>query len=126
MALPGETLVPRAPAARVTDVATVLIGGRDIEQRIVGIRPGEKTHEVLVSDEEAPRVVERSNTHGSWYAIRPMLPELSGSVNGSGCLTGEYSSSDGVLDLEGTRKLLERHDLLVTEEGAVRAGELLR
>src|SRR4051812_19770580 len=70
----GETYVPRAPSARMVDVATALIAGRDIEQKITGIRPGEKIHEIMVSEDEAPRTVQR----GEWYAIQPMLPEIGG------------------------------------------------
>jgi UDP-glucose 4-epimerase len=41
-AWPGEIIVPRAPAASVIDIAKALIGDRNIEIRITGIRPGEK------------------------------------------------------------------------------------
>src|SRR5580658_9506853 len=68
-ARPGETLVPRAPSARMADIATALIGDRAVRQVITGIRPGEKIHEIMVSDEEAYRTVRR----GRWYVIRPML-----------------------------------------------------
>jgi len=126
MAQPGETLVPRAPAARMVDVATVLIGDRSIRQVTTGIRPGEKIHEIMVSDEEAHRAIERSNARGHWYAIRPMLPEVSADAQGSGCLTAEYSSNDDVLDLEGTRDLLSRNDLLVQDVFTSPQGEMLR
>src|SRR5688572_18000893 len=65
----GDTYVPRAPSARVVDVAAALIGDLPIQTKITGIRPGEKIHEIMVSEEEAHRTVER----GNWYAIRPML-----------------------------------------------------
>src|SRR5439155_26701279 len=68
----GETYVPRAPSATVMDIATALIGKRSIEIDVVGIRPGEKMHQILVSEEEANHCVAR----GRNYAIRPMLPEL--------------------------------------------------
>lgn len=125
MAQPGETLVPRAPAARMTDVAAALIADRPIEQVVTGIRPGEKIHEIMVSDEEAHRTIERSNAHGNWYAIRPMLPEVCSAPEGSGCLAQEYSSGDDVLDLEGTRRLLAANDLLEPEHAPI-GGELLR
>src|SRR6202034_3935473 len=67
-ARPGEIFVPRAPSARSVDVAEALIGDRPIDTQVTGIRPGEKIHEIMVSDEEAPRTVE----HGKWYAILPM------------------------------------------------------
>src|SRR5215203_816421 len=45
----GETYIPRVPSARVVDVARALIGDRDIETVVTGIRPGEKVHEILIS-----------------------------------------------------------------------------
>src|SRR5687767_5103514 len=48
----GETYVPRVPAARMVDVAEILINGRNIPIVYTGIRPGEKVHEIMVSDEE--------------------------------------------------------------------------
>jgi len=43
----GENWVPRAPSARIVDVAAALIGDREVPTRIIGIRPGEKVHEAL-------------------------------------------------------------------------------
>jgi UDP-glucose 4-epimerase len=62
------------------DVAAALIGDRQIRTVVTGIRPGEKIHEIMVSDEEAIRIVEK----GKWYAILPMLPEERGDRNGAG------------------------------------------
>src|SRR6202161_2847601 len=87
-ARPGEIFVPRAPAARMVDGAEALIGDRPIDTQVTGIRPGEKIHEIMVSDEEAPRTVE----HGKWYAILPMLPELRADRGDRSCLLKEYSS----------------------------------
>jgi UDP-glucose 4-epimerase len=84
----GETYVPRAPAARVEEVADVMIEGRKIEKTFIGIRPGEKVHEIMVSDEECYRTTSRDG----YYVIRPMLPELGGEPAPQ-ALTGEYSSS---------------------------------
>jgi UDP-glucose 4-epimerase len=70
--LPGETYVPRVPSARVVDIAEVLINGRGIPITYVGIRPGEKVHEILVSEEECHRTIERDD----YYVICPILPEL--------------------------------------------------
>lgn len=120
-AQPGETWVPRAPSARIVDVATALIDGRDIEQRITGIRPGEKVHEIMVSEDEAVRAVER----GGWYAILPMLPEIGHDKKGSGCLTREFSSALTLMSLAETADLLRRRHLMI-EDTVVLDGELLR
>lgn len=105
----GETYVPRVPAARMTDLADVLIGDRGIEKTFIGIRPGEKTHEILVSEEEAPRTVER----GGFYAILPMLPELRGEPDEPVALESEYSSADNVMNPPDLAALLKKHKLMV-------------
>src|SRR5437762_5385073 len=61
----GETYIPRVPSAKVTDIAEALIGDQKIGIEVIGIRPGEKVHEILVSEEEAHRTVER----GDYYCI---------------------------------------------------------
>ena len=101
-ALPGETYVPHAPAARVLDVAEVLIDGREIPITFTGIRPGEKIHEIMVSEEECYRTIER----GPYYVIGPMLPELQQTPISQPALTEEYSSSRVTLDHTGLRALL--------------------
>jgi UDP-glucose 4-epimerase len=108
-ARPGETYIPRVPAARITDVAAVLIGDRKIETRVTGIRPGEKVHEILVSEEEAGRTAAR----GAYYAIRPMLPELATGPAEPPCLRTEYSSSMGLLDRAALHQLMAKKALLV-------------
>jgi FlaA1/EpsC-like NDP-sugar epimerase len=119
-ARPGETYVPRAPAARIVDVAAALIGDRDIEQKVTGIRPGEKIHEIMVSEDEAPRAVER----GGWYAIQPMLPEMA-PESGTGCLSREFSSADNIMSAFETAELLRKRGLMV-DDNFVPEGELLR
>jgi UDP-glucose 4-epimerase len=109
----GETYVPRAPSATVMNIAKALIGERSIKVDMVGIRPGEKMHEILVSEEEANHCVAR----GGSYAIRPMLPELADEGRREpNALKGEYSSADAVLDYGGTAELLKRHGLLDGQE----------
>ena len=101
----GETYVPKVPAARVVDVAEVLIGGRkNIQMTFTGIRPGEKIHEIMVSEDECYRTIER----GDYYVIRPMLPELQGESINPARLT-EYSSSEVTLDHAGILRLLAPH-----------------
>ncbi len=118
---PGETFVPRVPASRIIDVARALIGARPVEITITGIRPGEKIHEIMVSDEEAWRTYPR----GEYYAIRPMLPELTKAAPIGEPLMTEYSSGDDLLTLEETVQLLEQHDLMISGE-LEEDGELLR
>jgi UDP-N-acetylglucosamine 4,6-dehydratase/5-epimerase len=61
----GETFVPKIPSMRIVDVAEAL--APDAERRIVGIRPGEKLHEVLLTEDEA----RHSFDVGDRYVIMP-------------------------------------------------------
>lgn len=67
----GQLFIKKMPACYIIDLARVMakaITGRDdYPIKEVGIRPGEKIHEVLVSEEEMPRAVE-TETH---YVIHP-------------------------------------------------------
>ncbi|MCE5324032.1 polysaccharide biosynthesis protein [bacterium] len=118
---PGETYVPRAPSALITNVAKALIADRPVEITITGIRPGEKIHEIMVSDEEAYRTVSRDK----WYAICPMLPEVMVDGCAQCCLEKEYSSADRVMTLDETAVLLKTRRLML-EDCRVEFGEILR
>jgi UDP-glucose 4-epimerase len=108
-AKPGETWVPRAPSATVENIAQVLIGKRPVQTKVIGIRPGEKMHEIMVSEEEAHHCVRR----GDYFAILPMLPELRRDAAAeANALKGEFSSGDTLLDLAGTESLLKKNKLL--------------
>ncbi len=52
----GEVFVPKIPSMRVVDLARVI--APDCEMEVIGIRPGEKLHEVLISEDEARHTVE--------------------------------------------------------------------
>jgi len=110
-ALPGETYIPIAHSARLIDLAQVLIGDRKIDIRIIGIRPGEKIHEILVSDEEAFRTIKRDN----YYVIRPMLPELVKESTNNPCLSKEYSSADNCMRKNELSSFLFAHQLMIDQ-----------
>jgi FlaA1/EpsC-like NDP-sugar epimerase len=118
---PGETFIPRVPAAKVLDIAQVLIGSRPIAIRHTGIRPGEKNHEILISEEEAHRVSERDR----YYVIHSLLPELRADEAQFIALTGEYSSQDNVLTPQALADLLTGHRLMVDQQ-APNELEMLR
>ncbi|MDQ3849114.1 MAG: polysaccharide biosynthesis protein [Actinomycetota bacterium] len=109
---PGETYIPRVASARVVDIAQALIGERRIETVITGIRPGEKVHEILVSEEESHLTVARD----PYYVILPRLPELRGAELGLPTLEREYSSRDDVMSREALVSFLARHELLPDHE----------
>ena len=64
----GEIFVPKIPSMKVTDLAGVLAPECEIEY--IGIRPGEKLHEVLVSENEVRHTVESDDM----YVIQPAHP----------------------------------------------------
>ena len=64
----GEIFVPKIPRMKVTDLAGVLAPECEIEY--IGIRPGEKLHEVLVSENEVRHTVESDDM----YVIQPAHP----------------------------------------------------
>lgn len=117
----GETYIPRVPSAKVTDIAAALIGGRPIEVTVTGIRPGEKIHEILVSEEEAHRTISR----GNHYVIQPILPEIRREVDSGQPIGKEYSSADNLMTPEEVHSELHRHGLLL-EDLEMNEGELLR
>jgi FlaA1/EpsC-like NDP-sugar epimerase len=98
----GETYVPKVPAANITDVAKALMRDKDLPIEYTGIRPGEKVHEIMVSEEECFRTVERDG----YYVIFPVLPELREEKEFTPALTSEYSSKDDNISVEGLRELL--------------------
>ncbi|MBU2615044.1 MAG: polysaccharide biosynthesis protein [Elusimicrobia bacterium] len=119
----GETFIPRVPSANMMDIAKALIGKRKNKIKIIGIRPGEKIHEILVSDEEAYR----TTTRGEYYVILPMLPELQNKNTGKTTfLTKEYSSGDNVMSTDETYKLLKKFKLLLENDILTQEEEFLR
>lgn len=99
----GETFVPKVLAAKIIDVAKALMGEKELPINFTGIRPGEKIHEIMVSEEECFRTVER----GDYYVILPVLPELREKSDVSQALQNEYSSKDNNISVEELRELLE-------------------
>ncbi len=117
----GETYVPRALSARIVDVAAELVGARPIKTEIVGVRPGEKLHESLVSAEEAERTYER----GDYYVIDPILPELREGGERGAKLDHEFISSRTVASRAEVRDLLIRRRLMPDQVPELE-GEVLR
>jgi len=98
----GDTYIPIVPAARMVDVARILMDGKDIPIVYTGIRPGEKVHEILVSEEESYRTVLREG----YYVIRSILPEVADTIGQKKVIDREYSSSNVNLSDEELKTLL--------------------
>jgi FlaA1/EpsC-like NDP-sugar epimerase len=114
---PGETYIPKCPSAKMTDLAACLIGDRDIETVITGIRPGEKIHEILLNEEEATRTVAG---HEGYFAMRPMLPELADPVE-KPALVGDYSSASALMSVEELARFLAERVPEVVGQGYLEA-----
>jgi len=67
----GEVFVPKIPSMKIIDLARAIAPGINLE--VVGIRPGEKLHEVLISEDESRSTVEMEDMYvvqpsvGSWF-----------------------------------------------------------
>jgi UDP-N-acetylglucosamine 4,6-dehydratase/5-epimerase len=64
----GEIFVPKIPSMRLLDLAETIAPGCQVEY--IGIRPGEKLHEVLVSEDESRQTVETEDM----FVIQPAHP----------------------------------------------------
>jgi UDP-N-acetylglucosamine 4,6-dehydratase/5-epimerase len=86
----GEIFVPKIPSMRMVDLAASIAPGCEIET--IGIRPGEKLHESLLSEDEARNAVEVEDM----YVIRPAHPWWKGEnwVNGRALPDGFRYTSD--------------------------------
>lgn len=119
----GETFIPRIPSALVTDIAAILIGDRPLKTVVTGIRPGEKLHEAMITEEESVRTVQR----GQYYVIAPILPEIQVAEVMKGPFLGtEYTSANDVMTREEVAVLLEKSHLLVEGQEGQPREELLR
>jgi UDP-N-acetylglucosamine 4,6-dehydratase len=63
----GEIFVPKIPSYKITDVATAV--GAECEQKIIGIRPGEKIHEEMITSSDSFTTYDL----GKYYAILPQV-----------------------------------------------------
>lgn len=98
----GEIFVPKLPTTKIVDIAKVLAPG--VKTRIVGIRPGEKLHEVLITEDEARHTVEFRDR----FIIEPEFPfwgrpEIGGRQPPEGF---RYTSQIGTLDVTELRYML--------------------
>jgi UDP-glucose 4-epimerase len=109
---PGEIFIPLCPAAKIIDLAEVLIADQPIEIKMTGIRPGEKLHESLISAEEGYRTTERKG----YYVILPMLPELQPKKFDAFPLVGkEYDSQCNLMSKKQIEDILREYKLLLDD-----------
>ncbi len=107
----GELLVPKIPSYRITDVAMAI--APDCKHEIVGIRPGEKVHEEMITSSDSFSTYDL----GKYYAILPQVPlwsleEYVKHFNAEKVPAGfRYNSgeNDEWLDVKAIRALIKQH-----------------
>ncbi len=82
----GEVFVPKIPSYRITDVATAI--APECRQEIVGVRPGEKIHEDIITEEEAPRTRAESGA----FVIEPQRAEWASPPSPGRGIDGAFGS----------------------------------
>ncbi len=99
----GEIFVRKAPAAKVTDIACVMAdeAGKPCDYRVIGILPGEKLHEILVSEEELVRV----RDCGQYYTVHPWWSKARYRE-----LECEFGSSSHVTDVAEIKRMIALAD----------------
>ena len=71
-AYPGETFIPGIYSGRIIDIAKIFSELSGLPLIISGMRPGEKLHEVLINEVEAPR----TKMYNNIFVIRPEIEGL--------------------------------------------------
>jgi UDP-N-acetylglucosamine 4,6-dehydratase/5-epimerase len=107
----GEIFVPKIPSYRITDVAKAI--GPDCEHPIIGIRPGEKIHEEMITASDSFNTVDL----GRYFAILPQSAKYSRDqycdLNGCSSVQEGYAYNSGTnpdfLTVEQIRHLIRQH-----------------
>jgi UDP-N-acetylglucosamine 4,6-dehydratase len=101
----GEVFVPKIPSTRIVDLARAIAPEAEFE--FVGIRPGEKLHEVLISEDEARLALEREDM----FVVTPSVPLWQRNLHYEGQPLPDrfrYGSDNNLewLDLEQIRQMV--------------------
>lgn len=107
----GEVLVPKIPSYRIVDVAEAI--GPECEHPVVGVRPGEKIHEEMITASDSFNTVDM----GRYYAILPMGATYSaeeycaqvGAVRVPAGFSYDSGSNPHFLDARELRGLIQQH-----------------
>lgn len=94
----GEVFVPKLPSVRIVDLAAAVAPGCRVE--VVGIRPGEKLHEVLITPEESARTFEFDD----FYVIEPDR----GATRAAAATASGAAHPSGIVPVPGDRPDLDR------------------
>jgi len=115
----GEIFVPKLPALKIVDLIEILKKELGVKNKVkvVGIRPGEKIHELLINGSEIPRTIKYKN----FYVVRSSIEQsiknkilgyLKGRKRFRKLTMKEYSSKDHILSKKEVKKLLKKMGLI--------------
>ncbi len=107
----GEIFVPKIPSYKITDIAKAI--GPDCEHKVIGIRPGEKVHEEMITSSDSFSTYDL----GKYYAITPQVPtwnvdDYKKHFNANPVKQGfQYNSGENTewVGVEDLRKLIKEH-----------------
>jgi UDP-N-acetylglucosamine 4,6-dehydratase len=105
----GEVFVPKIPSYRITDVAQAIAPKAKI--KVIGIRPGEKLHELMIPEDEARHTIEFDDHYVIqpdfvWWTKKDYLMEKGGRICADGFSYKSDTNTDW-LSPEDIRKLVE-------------------
>ena len=99
----GEIYVKKLPSMKVTDIAKVI--APNSKHKIIGIRPGEKMHEEMISREDSNSCYEYSN----YYKILPMINNWS--KDKKRIKNGKKVPENFIYNSENNKKWMTKSDL---------------
>ncbi|MEX0939743.1 MAG: SDR family NAD(P)-dependent oxidoreductase [Candidatus Babeliales bacterium] len=113
----GEIFVPQIPSFKIIDLIYVLQKklGQETEIQIIGIRPGEKIHEVMINNLEVPRTYKFNGMYVILSTIKQHLEETAYTKYGQLLnITNfnKYSSRDSIISFEDFYFFLEKNNIL--------------
>jgi FlaA1/EpsC-like NDP-sugar epimerase len=116
----GEIFVPKIPSYRVTDVAKAVDGG--CEHRIVGIRPGEKLHEEMITASDSFNTVDMGRyfailPSGGQYALTDYCRQMGAAPVAPG-FSYNSGTNTSFLTVEELKKLIATHVAYATSRDA--------
>ena len=106
----GELFVPKIPSMNIMDLAKAI--APEAEIKVIGIRPGEKIHELMISSDDAINTLEFDN----YFVIQPSHPWWDNldyiKINGGKKVDDGFTYSSGNntqwLDIPELRKIIEK------------------
>ena len=100
-------MVPVLPSARIGDIADIFSSKYGVAWKTIGARPGEKIHEVLMTESEASGAEQVDK----YYEIYPEADKFRTQLSGGGRVD-LFVSSVPVMEKEAVKEFLEQHEML--------------